>query len=143
MAQSTGIDSIDRAVEKTYEWVRDLRQELGDGASRQQALTMLRTVLQALRDRLTVDEAAEFAAQLPLLIRGIYYEGWAPSQTPVKLDRERFLTRIEMNANLPDDVSAEGAARAMGKVLRRRVDAGELGDVLASLPSDLRSLLDQ
>jgi uncharacterized protein (DUF2267 family) len=31
-------------------------------------------VLHALRDRLTVEEASDLAAQLPMLIRGLYYE---------------------------------------------------------------------
>lgn len=53
---------------------------IGDGASRQQGFTIVRSVLQALRDRLTVEEAAEFASQLPQLIRGIYYEESDPAR---------------------------------------------------------------
>lgn len=143
MTQSSGVDSIDKAVEKTYEWIRDLRWELGDGASRQEGLSILRTVLQAVRDRLTVDEAVEFASQLPQLLRGMYFEGWDPSQTPVKFDREQFLMRIEKTATLPPGLTAARAAQATGRVLRNRVDAGELSDVLTSLPADLREVLER
>jgi uncharacterized protein (DUF2267 family) len=51
-------------------------------------------VLHALRDRLTVNEAAQFGAQLPMLVRGIYYEGWDPTRLPVKMNREEFLQRV-------------------------------------------------
>jgi len=56
------------------------------------AYRALRAVMHAIRDRLTVDETAQLAAQLPELIRGIYYEGWDPSRTPASYhDSKSFL----------------------------------------------------
>jgi len=57
---------IDRSVEKTHVWLNELAAELGR-EDHQYAYRVLRAVLHAVRDRLTVDEAAQLAAQLPEL----------------------------------------------------------------------------
>jgi len=67
-------------IEKTGLWLEDLAQELGNIPA-QRAYSILRAVLHALRDRLTVEEAVKLGAQLPLLVRGFYYEGWRPGWT--------------------------------------------------------------
>jgi uncharacterized protein (DUF2267 family) len=69
---------IERSVEKAHVWLDEVAGQLGTDDHRQ-AYRVLRAYLHALRDRPTVDEAAQLAAQLPALIRGIYYEGWTPS----------------------------------------------------------------
>ena len=58
------------------------------------AYKALRAVLQTLRDRLPMQEAVHFGAQLPMLLRGLYYEGWKPAQTPIKMSREEFLQAV-------------------------------------------------
>ena len=73
----TGLDVFDTTVHKTHVWLNDIMQELG-WEDRHKAYLGLRTTLHALRDRLTVEETAQLAAQLPMLIRGLYYEGWDP-----------------------------------------------------------------
>jgi len=35
-------------------------------------------------DRLPITIAANFAAQLPELLRGVFYDGWSPSRVPIK-----------------------------------------------------------
>ncbi len=103
---------------------------------------MLRAYLHALRDRLTVDEAAQLAAQLPDLIRGIYYEGWNPSATPVKYRGfAEFLDRIAADAGLDGETAASYAVSAAAGVLRRHVSAGEIEDVRAQLPEELQPIL--
>ena len=98
-------------------------------------------VLHALRDRLTVDEAADLGAQLPLLIRGLYYEGWDPSSTPVKeRHREVFLHHITAAFQGDAGIFPEGIAWAVFKVLERHVSSGEIKDILHVLPREIRSL---
>lgn len=133
---------IDRSAEKAHVWVNDLAEELGSDDQRR-AYRVLRAYLHALRDRLPVNESAQLAAQLPELIRGTYYEGWKPSSTPVRYrNLADFLDRIAADAGLDGETSASYAASAASAVLRRHVSAGEIEDVRAVLPEELRPILD-
>ncbi len=132
---------IERSVEKAHVWLNDLAEQLGTDDHRL-AYRVLRAYLHALRDRLTVDEAAQLAAQLPELIRGIYYEGWNPSSTPVRYrDFADFLDRVAADAALDGETAASYAVSAAAGVLRRHVSAGEIEDVRAILPEALRPIL--
>ncbi|MFN8163384.1 MAG: DUF2267 domain-containing protein [Solirubrobacterales bacterium] len=133
---------IDRSAEKAHAWLNDVAEQLGTDDHRQ-AYRVLRAYLHALRDRLPVDEAAQLAAQLPLLIRGIYYDGWNPSSTPVHYrDLAAFLDRIAADASLEGETAASYAVSAMTVVLRRHISPGEIDDVRATLPEELRPILD-
>lgn len=134
-------DIIDRSVEKAHVWLNDLADELGSG-DRRYAYRVLRAFLHALRDRLSVDEAAQLSAQLPILIRGVYYEGWDPSRTPESYrDLDSFLTRIADEAVLHGETEASFAAAAAASVLRRHISAGETESVLHELPAPVRHLV--
>lgn len=132
---------IERSVEKTHVWLNDLAAQLGTDDQRE-AYRVLRAYLHALRDRLPVDEAAQLAAQLPELIRGIYYEGWNPSSTPVRYRNfAEFLDRVASEATLDGETAASYAVGAAAEVLRRHVSAGEIDDIRAILPEELRPIL--
>jgi uncharacterized protein (DUF2267 family) len=140
MPSQNDLDVIDTTVQKTYSWINDLREALG-GLPRRDAYQVLRSFLHVLRDRLTVDEAVQLGSQLPTLIRGIYYEAWDPSKNPVKLKRDEFVERFSRGLTL-DEVPPEEALRAAARTLRQHITEGEFEDVLASLPAQLRELLD-
>lgn len=139
MTAQDHLDVIDTTVQKTYSWINDLREELA-GVSRREAYHVLRGMLHVLRDRLAVDEAVQLGAQMTMLIRGLYYEGWDPSKTPVKLRRDEFVARFAWEAGLSDLELAEQALQAAVRTLRRHVTEGEYEDVLVSLPEHLREL---
>jgi uncharacterized protein (DUF2267 family) len=137
----TGFAPFEKALQKAHAWLQEVGRELGT-EDPQRAHAALRGVLHALRDRLTVDEAAQLAAQLPVLIRGIYYEGWDPSKVPVKVrHREDFLALVEKHLGKMDVVTPEEAVPAVFAVIRRHVSEGEVEDVLASMPQEIRELL--
>jgi uncharacterized protein (DUF2267 family) len=93
------------------------------------------------RDRLIVDESAHLAAQLPTLIRGIYFEGWDPSGVPVKMDDEEFLARIRQE--FPYDVrgGVQQVIETVLRALRRHITEGEWEGVKTSMPKELASIL--
>jgi uncharacterized protein (DUF2267 family) len=136
----TGLEVFDTTVHKTNSWLKEVMQEIHRD-DRRKAYDALRATLHALRDRLTVEEVAQLGAQLPMLIRGFYYEGWDPTRKPVKLrDREEFLSLIDREFRADDTLNPELIARAVFKVLSDRVTAGEIEDVKHVLPKEFRSL---
>jgi uncharacterized protein (DUF2267 family) len=131
---------IQRSVESALAWINDMASEL-DTDDEAEALRLFRAFLHALRDRLTIDEGAQLAAQLPELIRGVFYEGWVPAHAPATYhDVDSFLKRIADEARLAGPTEASYAAAAAA-VLRRHVSAGELADVSAVLPAPVRELV--
>lgn len=132
---------IHETVQKTDRWLDEIASGL-ETDDRREAYRVLRAYLHALRDRLTVDEAAQLAAQLPELIRGIYYEGWDPSRTPVSYHGlAGFLDRVAAEAQLSGETGAAFAVGVAAEVLRRHVSAGEIDDIRAQLPEALYPIL--
>lgn len=127
-------------LEKTGLWLEELAKELGD-APPQRAYSVLRAVLHALRDRLTVEEAVSLAAQLPMLVRGFYYDGWHPAAGPRNWrHKEEFLERVgELYPGLREE-DRELAVRAVFRLLASHTTGGELRHVRHQLPIELRSL---
>jgi uncharacterized protein (DUF2267 family) len=134
----TGLAVFDETIHKTNIWLNEIGQTLG--CDRHRSYQALRAVLHCLRDRLIVDEAAHLGEQLPMLVRGIYYEGWRPAGKPEKIrSRDEFIGGIVANlAQAPID--PEEAARAVFQVLENHISPGEALDVLHELPQDLRAL---
>jgi uncharacterized protein (DUF2267 family) len=136
---ATGLEVFDSTIQKTNIWLKDLMELLG--GDRHKAYQALRAVLHALRDRLTVEEAAEFGAQLPMLIRGIYYEGWNPTGKPVKeRHREQFLARIQQQFKGDAETNPEIVAQAVFSLLQNHIAQGEIEDVKHILPLKIRDL---
>ena len=134
-----GLEAFDTTLQKTAIWLNEIMAELGSN-DRHLAYLALRAILHALRDRLTVEEAVDLGAQLPMLIRGFYYEGWTLSGKPTKEHRAGFLGAIRGCFGPGVAPDPERLARAVLKVLAHHVTAGEIKDVKQLLPKDLRIL---
>jgi uncharacterized protein (DUF2267 family) len=136
----TGLSQFDETIHLTNSWLKELMEDLG-WEDRHRAYRALRAALHALRDRLPVESAAHLAAQLPMLVRGFYYEGWRPAATPSR-DRkaESFLEPVERAFAKEPDVDAKEVVRAVFALLDRHVSPGEVEDVRRVLPEDIRSL---
>ena len=134
------IASFDSTIHKTNVWLKDVMEELG-WDSRDRAYHALRAVLHTLRDRLSNDEVADLAAQLPMLVRGFYYEGWSPSLRPTS-DRHKaqFLDHIDDAFRDDMTVDAEQVARAVLRVISKHVSSGEIADIKHTLPGEIREL---
>jgi uncharacterized protein (DUF2267 family) len=135
------VDVIDTTVHKTYRWIDQISEELG-GIGRREAYRDLRAFLHTLRDRLTVDLAAQLGAQLPMLVRGIYYEAWDPSHAPVKMKAEEFVETFIDRALLPPEREPLAALKVAADVLRQHVTEGEVEHILQSLPREIRALIE-
>ncbi|MHC4774567.1 MAG: DUF2267 domain-containing protein [Planctomycetota bacterium] len=140
MATSTTFDILRGATETTEHWLGDLREEIG-WVSERGAYLCLRSTLHALRDQMSVEDAARLGEALPVLIRGVFYEGWNPSAVPVTyVDYEAFLTRIRLGCRVEPGPDPEPAAKAVFSVLDKRLDAEEVEALKSGLPSEIRQL---
>ncbi len=139
---STGFTTISTTVDKTNHILKEIEQANGwPPERRKQSYAALRAVLHALRDRLTVEESAHLAAQLPMLVRGLYYDGWDPSRVPQKMTKDEFLQRVRREFTYDVKGGTEHVVRTVLDSLRHHVTEGEWEDIKASVPKDLASVL--
>jgi uncharacterized protein (DUF2267 family) len=138
---SGGFSEFQETIQKTIGMLKEIEEEFGWPEERRgQSLAALRTVLHTLRDRLTVPQSAKLAAQLPSLVRGIYYDGWVPAKVPRKMNKDEFLNEIRQQFLYSVEGSFEQFVRRVLGVVKRHVSAGEIDDVKSDLPEDIRSL---
>lgn len=136
---NTAISGFTHAANQAQQWVNELSDELGWNERR--AYPLLRAVLHALRDWLTEEEMADLSAQLPELIRGVYFEGWKPSEAPA-LDRGKgeFVARIQNDMANDPLGEPDLAIAAVFNLLDRHIDQGEVAQVRKSMKKALRQL---
>jgi len=136
----TGISAFDSTLHTTNIWLNDLMDRMG-WVDKHRAYHAFRAVFHALRDRLPVDQAAALGAQLPMLVRGFYFEGWHPGDKPVKERRkDEFLAHIRQAFPDDTDIDPEEIARAVFQVIAKHVSPGEIKHVKITLPHEIRSL---
>lgn len=138
-----GVDVFDHTLQKTNQWINEINEILG-WSDKQKGYLALRCTLQALRDRLPFETVVNFGAQLPMLIRGFYYEGWKPGETPIKIKSPEefmeFVTSHALNSNLEKNTDMLEMVRAVFEVVSRHISPGERDHVLKTLPPGLGRL---
>ena len=138
---TTGLDVFDTTLQKTNTWLRELAEELDWEDNRHRVYLALRSTLHALRDCITPEEAVQLGAQLPMLIRGVYYDGWSLSETPRRIrDKNEFLARVHQDFNNNPQINPEQAVRAVFSLLSRKVSEGEIADIRGIMPKSLQDL---
>lgn len=137
---ATGLEVFDKTIHETNGYVKIVMREL-ETDDRHIAFEALRGGLHALRDGLDIKEGAHLAAQLPMLLRGLFYEGWMPHAVPSHVRHvDEFLDCV--SRHLPPRLQRypEEAARATFAALRERVGSGETEKIVGGLPKPLRAL---
>jgi len=143
MSEHVTLSQLSRSTQETQEWINDLAEHrvFEDQA---QAYSYLRAVLHAIRDRLTVEEAAHFASQLPMMIRGFYYEGWRPTLAPNDFDTaDELYERVRESLGgtaTPSSVPVPDGTRAVLELLQGRCDPGQMDHVRDQMPAEIAAL---
>ena len=93
-----------------------------------------------VRDHLRVDEVAQLSAQLPLLLRGMFFEGWMPKRTPLR-DRSAAGVQRAVEDQLGDNAEYRGLedVTCVFELLNNHLTRGEIEHVRANLPADIRA----
>jgi len=137
---TAGLDVFDHTIQSTNKLLGAIEHELGWEGRRNQSYLALRTVLHALRDRLPVSEAVNMSAQLTLLEKGIFFEGWDPDNVPIKMNKEEYVSYVTVR--FPFDT--EGGITNLIKIVLIKVfesiDPNEGAKIIDSLPNDLREI---
>lgn len=134
---TTGVRNLDNSIDLTNVWLRDILSQL-KWQSKDSAYQALRGTLHAIRDRLPAEEAVDLASQLPLLIKGIYYDGWTLRDKPEKFKKEEFARRVHAQFEFDDNVNPAEVIRAVLRVMYRHVGEGELRDVKFNMPKEIQ-----
>ena len=137
---TTGLPVFDTTVQETNLWLKGVMEGLHTD-DRHLAYLALRATLHALRDRVGPENAVHLAAQLPMLLRGLYYEGWrlAASQTKERTQAD-FLEHVRSELPRGSALDPNVAARAVFGVMWEKLDLGEVGKVIDLLPEELKEL---
>ncbi len=137
---ATGLQVFDKTLQETNHWLKLMMGELGTD-NRSTAFGALRASLHALRDRVGVENAAHLGAQMPMLLRGAFYEGWHPNSTPT---RERHLGEFidHVQAELPTGsaLNPAEAARACFCVMSQCLDSGAMIKLRRIVPHEVLNL---
>jgi uncharacterized protein (DUF2267 family) len=132
--------SFDHALQDANTWLKIIAETLHLGETRH-AYSALRAVLHALRDRMTPERATHFSAQLPMLIRGLYFEGWRLAGKPTDVHNiDVFCDQVarELPPRFPLD--ALSTTRGVLAFLATRLEAGEIAKVIDQTPPSMRAL---
>jgi uncharacterized protein (DUF2267 family)/RNA polymerase-binding transcription factor DksA len=133
------VRALERAQQHAHAFLTKVMHALACD-NREHAYAAVRSTLPALRDRLPVAEAAHLAAQLPLVLRGVFYAGWRGGDAS-RPDRSsaQFLAEIACGPSAPAH-PPEAMARAVMHALAQTVSAGEITEVKQALPRHVREL---
>ena len=132
------LEVLETTVQKTHQWLDAISDR--SHLDTHQSYQALRAVLQTLRDRLPANEAAHLAAQLPILVRGIFYEGWRPSDSPDSTDYRLFLQKITDKIVTPRSIDPEAITKHVFGVMQDFLAEGELDKIRKILPKEFQEL---
>ena len=136
----TQVAALDHTIQQTNIWLKTLAEQMHI-EDRHDAYRALRSVLHVLRDRLTPEQAVHLGAQLPLLVRGIFYDGWRIAGKPSN-ERQPAEFATLVAADLPPSLARDAlrVTRAVFGLLEKELDRGETEKIIATLPHPLRVL---
>jgi uncharacterized protein (DUF2267 family) len=136
---TTGLDVFDKTLQITNIWLNEIMEVTGP--DRQVAWHVLGGVLRTVRDRIPLELAVHLGSQLPILVRGIYYDQWHIGGQPERYRSvDEFLRRVIDNLGAIRPVNPQQAARAVFGVLSRHLSPGQAENVRHALPEDVRGL---
>ncbi len=131
------IPLLNKSIQKTSEWLNELDRQLGFN-SKQDTYHVLKAVLHAIRDKLSTEEAVHLSAQLPTLIRGVYFENWKPSHKPIKTNHvEDFFELVKLNYTGTQIIILEDVVPQVIKFLSQKISRGEIEDIKSVFPKEL------
>lgn len=130
---------------EAHVWLKKVAESTGI-TDRNRAGRIFRAVLHALRDRLPMDEAAHLGAQLPIIWKGVYYDGFVPHREPVRIRHEQDWLQfiyakdpLAANSDFPTVEDVKPAFDGVMKALRELISPGQFHQVEQALHHGIKS----
>jgi uncharacterized protein (DUF2267 family) len=133
-----GLEVIESSTQKTHEWIAGIAEAAH--MEKRDAYKALRAVLLTMRDRLPLDNAVHLAAQLPMFLRGLFFEGWEPSKVPIKMSAEEFLQMVQEKIVTDRVIDPLRITQIVLSEMMRHVGPGEMEKVKHCFPADMQTL---
>jgi uncharacterized protein (DUF2267 family) len=136
---SAGIKPLDRSIQLTMEWLNEIQEEF-KWPDKDRVYDATKAVLLATRDRITVEEAHQFAAQIPMVMKGMFFDRYDPTDKPMLIrNKDKFLEHVRMHFG-DRSLDSENAVLIVVKVLRKKISQGQYEDVVGSMPKEIQKL---
>lgn len=133
---------------KGNEFMNILASELGFAENHPKAGRILKAVLHALRNHMTVEESIQLIAQLPMFLKAVYVENWTLRNDHKRVkhlkgfyQEIRELDGKTASADFDSDDDVSSAVTAVFVALRKYISLGELEDIRSVLPKELKGIL--
>ena len=137
-SSASGLEIFDKSLQTTHIWLNEIVDEIGP--DKQIAWHALTAVLRTIRDRVPIDLAAHLGAQLPMIVRGAYYDQFRPSA-----DIERTRSLDDFLDSIADHMRGIGrplnpldAAHAVFRTLTRHISDGQIRKIIDAMPEQVR-----
>ena len=141
------LQQVSKYAEEANEFFKRVAVELGDPKDTGKAYRITRAVLHTLRKKIDAGESMNLVSQLPMILKGIYVDGWkiSPQQKnqdgipEFLLEIGDYLSRTAEN-DFPDEQQVLNGLFAVMRVLRNYVDEGGMEDIRAQMPRAIAPL---
>ena len=136
-------------AQKGNKFLVEVSKELGEDYPAEAAGRIVRSVFRVLRDLVSMEESLQLVSQLPMPLKSVYVDGWKIHKPKERIRHlDDFITAVikeDGSASYSDFSAKKGgvqAIEAVFKVLKKYVSEGEMEDIRAVLPKDLKVLCD-
>ena len=137
---------FEKYAAKGNEFVRLVADELT--ISSDKAGRIIRTVFHALRNRLSHEESFQLLAQLPMVLKGVYVDGWKYNKYFTRIHHlDDFLNEVRNEDNnlagydFGNNERAKKAVAAVFKAMNYFISEGEFKDVMAVLSAEMKEFI--
>ena len=141
-------NTFEKDYREANHFIKALALQLGTPNDTDHALRILQSVFKELRRRIIPDESLHIISQLPLMLKGMYVDGWNINEplSEAKTFHE-FLNEIRDNTGKSDDPDFANEELARKKImivfkeLKKYIPDNELDQLRDELPTDVAKMV--
>jgi uncharacterized protein (DUF2267 family) len=129
-------------------FLKKLSDDLNLNTDTFKAGRLLRAALHTLRDCITHEESIQLISQLPMMLKAVYVDNWSTKRKVKIHSVSEFIEGFKKHYDrenvmyIPYDAEIFNSTRIILKRLRDHISEGEMEDIKAILPGELKILLE-